>query len=241
MSLGLELKKLRRTGYIPAFPAGGLLASAFPVMLLAVRSENYISLPGSPLSILLDAGWQMMAMLNLLLTVCGACIMYHTEYAENGIQKMKVLPVRAEALFLGKCITAILFFAVTLLLETAALAGCILYWFPNSELDLTELAENAGYSLVLMLPSILLMLVIASACRNMWVSLGIGVILVFTASMLPQDSFLLSLCPFATPYQMLHTAADSSRVIQYLCVSGIETIVFGTIEWICIKIRRDLA
>ena len=34
---------------------------------------------GSPLSILLDANLQMMTMLFLILIICGACLMYHSE------------------------------------------------------------------------------------------------------------------------------------------------------------------
>ena len=87
MTLCLETKKLKRTGYLIAFPAGGLLAAAFPLVNMLVRPEAFTSLPGSPLAVLLDANWQMMAMLNILVSICGACIMYHTEYADNGAQK----------------------------------------------------------------------------------------------------------------------------------------------------------
>lgn len=240
MNVRLELKKLRRTGYIPAFLAGGLLASAFPVILMIVRWETYITQPGSPLSILLDTSWQMMAMLNMLLAVCGACLMYHTEYAENGAQKMEVLPVRTESLFFGKCVIGILFSAVMILTENAVLAGCQLHWFPDRDFRLMEYIQNTGYSLILMLPTILLVLIIASVCQNMWVSLGIGVILVFTASMLPQDNFLLSLCPFATPYRVLYAAGSNSRAIQYLSFSGIETVLLGLAEMVYLKIRRCL-
>ena len=77
----LETKKLKRTGYVPAFLGGGLLAGLVPVLNMAVRSERYVTQSGSPFSILMDANWQLMAQLNILLLVCGACILYHTEYA----------------------------------------------------------------------------------------------------------------------------------------------------------------
>ena len=88
MSLGLECKKIRRTGFFPAFIVGGLLAAAVPVLNMAVRSNIYVGIENSPLQILMSANWQMIAMLNVLLIVAGACLMYHTEYADNGIQKM---------------------------------------------------------------------------------------------------------------------------------------------------------
>lgn len=42
------------------------------------------ALAGNPINILMSANWQMMAMLNILISICGACMMYHTEYADNG-------------------------------------------------------------------------------------------------------------------------------------------------------------
>ena len=56
--------------------------------------------------------------------------------------------------------------------------------------DLTELLKTAGFQIIVTLPTVMLMLVIASACKNLWVCLGIGVILVFTLSILPQDNIV---------------------------------------------------
>ena len=36
MSLLMECRKLRRTGYLPAFLAGGVLSAAFPVAYMMV-------------------------------------------------------------------------------------------------------------------------------------------------------------------------------------------------------------
>ena len=94
MSLLIESKKLKRTGYLPAFLAGGFLATAFPVVYMMVKAEEMTALAGNPINILMSANWQMMAMLNILISICGACMMYHTEYADNGMQKMSVLRAR---------------------------------------------------------------------------------------------------------------------------------------------------
>src|SRR5690625_1317282 len=104
MILSQEFKKVKRTGFIPTFLVGGLLAAAFPVLNTAVRSENYLGLPDTPLQILLDANWPMMALLNVLLIVGGACLMYYTEYADNAIQKMKSLPLKESTMFFGKAV-----------------------------------------------------------------------------------------------------------------------------------------
>ena len=108
MSLFLEWKKLKRTGYITVYMGCGLFASAFPLVQMAVRQETFLSHPGNPLDILMNANWQMIAMLNILVSICGACLMYHTEYAEKGWEKMSVLPIHTGKLFLGKCTLATL-------------------------------------------------------------------------------------------------------------------------------------
>lgn len=238
MTLGLEIKKLKRTGYFPAFLAGGMLASAFPLVNMLARSETFTALPGEPFSILMDANWQMIAMLNILISICGACMMYHTEYADNGAQKMDVLPVRTGNLFWMKFVIAALVLALMVAIETAVLAGCVIHWFPSYEFDALELLKSAGFQWFVTLPTVMLMLVIASACKNMWVSLGIGVILVFTMSIFPQDNLILSLCPFSSPYQTLAMAAESSRVLLFLGICTAETVAFGVLELVYQKIRR---
>ena len=69
MSLLIESKKLKRTGYLPAFLASGFLAAAFPVVYMMVKAEEITSLSGNPINILMSANWQMMAMI----TVCRKC------------------------------------------------------------------------------------------------------------------------------------------------------------------------
>lgn len=238
MSLYLESKKLKRTGYFPTFLAGAVLAAAFPVVYLIVKAQEFTSLPGNPITLLMTATWQMMAMLNILLSICGACVMYHTEYADNGIQKMSVLPIRQEAMFFAKFVIAALVLSIMVVIETAVLAGCADHWFPNYLFDLKELLKTAGFQIAVALPTVMLMLAIASACQNMWVSLGIGVILVFTLSILPQDNAVLSLFPFAAPYQMFPEAAEHGRTVRFLAVCGAETVVFGAVEILYLKVRR---
>ena len=55
MSVSLECKKVKRTGFLPAFFGGGMLAAAVPIVNMAVRSEMYLNQPGSPIQILLGA------------------------------------------------------------------------------------------------------------------------------------------------------------------------------------------
>lgn len=238
MNIQIEFKKIRRTGYFPAFIAGALLACAFPVINMAARSTTFTSLKGSPVTILFDADWQMMSMLNILLIVCGACMMYHTEYADHGMQKMEMLPVRPEGLFLGKFLITAMISALVVLLEVLTIIGCALRWFPHYRPDPAELICNLGFELMVLLPTIMLMLVIASACQNMWISLGIGVILVFILSILPHTNLLFSLCPFSSPYQLFEAVHTEGRMTLFAVICAAETIIFGMIECIYLKIRR---
>lgn len=208
---------------------------------MAVRSENYTSLSGSPLSILLDANWQMMAMLNMLLIICGACILYHIEYADNGLQKMELLPVPQISLFLGKLSITIISAAVVLLIEFSVLSGCLKYWFSGKGLNISEIICHLGFSLTMLLPAIILMLFIASACRNVWISLGIGVTLLFTLSVIPQDGLFFILCPFSSPYQYLDKARTAGHTALLLGISAAETVLLAAFECIFLKIRRSFS
>ena len=55
MILALEIKKIKRTGLFPAFLAGALAASAFPVINMAFRTELFTSQDLPPADILLMA------------------------------------------------------------------------------------------------------------------------------------------------------------------------------------------
>lgn len=238
MSVSLELKKAKRTGFIPVFLVGGMLAAAFPVLNMTVRSESYLDLPGTPLQILFDANWPMMAMLNLLLIVGGACLMYYTEYEDNAIQKMKSLPIKESTMFFGKAILLSVMYIIVLTIETLSLILSTFYWFGLNNGFWIELGKNFEYLFLLGLPSIMLSLLIASAFKNMWVSLGINVIGVFMAMMIYNMSFIISLFPFAMPFQIFG-GTDPDRVLQFICAAFIGVIVIGIAELIFLKVRRS--
>lgn len=89
-----------------------------------------------------------------------------------------------------------------------------------------------------MLPCIILSLLIAEACKNMWVSLGLGVVCVFTATMLPTTNFALSLFPFAIPFQVF-TSSDVTQSMHYIYAVAAELVVLAFAELIFIKVRRS--
>ena len=238
MSVSLECKKVKRTGFLPAFIGGGILAAAVPVINMAVRSEMYLNQPGSPIQILLGANWQMMAMLNVLLAVAGACLLYHTEYADNAMQKMKSLPIRESSIFLGKAVLTIFMSLFVLVIEAGAVTFCSYRWFELGSGFWGELCKCFGYSFLLMLPCIILSLLISEACKNMWVSLGVGVVCVFTATILPTTNFSLSLFPFAMPFQIF-AGTDMTKSMHYICGAVVELAVCGLAQLIFVKVRRS--
>ncbi|MDE5804110.1 MAG: ABC transporter permease [Lachnospiraceae bacterium] len=238
MNISLEYNKIKRTGFLPAFLGGGILAAVVPVVNMAFRSEIYLAQQGTPIQILLGANWQLMAMLNVLLVVSGSCLLYHTEYADNAMQKMKSLPIRESSIFFGKVILTILMSILVLTIEAGTTAFCSYHWFEIKTDFWNELCKNFGYAFLLMIPCIILSLLISEACKNMWVSLGIGVVCVFTATMLPADNFVLSLFPFATPFQMLE-GTDTSQIMHYIYATVAELAFFSLAELLLIKVRRS--
>lgn len=72
----------------------------------------------------------------------------------------------------------------------------------------------------------------------MWVSLGIGVVCVFTATMLPTNNFMLSLFPFATPFQVF-VNTEMAQAMHYVYAAIAEIVVIGIAELVFIKVRRS--
>lgn len=228
MKMALEFIKIKRTGLLPAFLCGGVLASMIPVLNMAARSEVYVNLPQPPLDILLDGNWQTMAMLNLLLAVIGACVVYHIEFTDNAMEKTRALPMGEGRMFLGKSLVLACMCIVVLIMEMAALAACAAIWFEDENITWLELTRNAGYMLLLLLPAVTLSLLVASLCGNMWVSFGIGVLGVFAATMMPSENFPLSLFPFALHFHALgekaaELGAGAAVEILALEVAGVAT------------------
>lgn len=239
MRLALEFKKLKRSGLLPAFLGGGLLAAALPVINMALRRDAYANITGSPVSILLEANWQMMALLDLLLIALGGCILYNIEYADRAMEKLRALPVRESSLFFSKAALLALSGLMALAIQWASLLFCSVHWFRPSAGLCVELLESLGASLLLSLPAVLLALLIASACRSMWISLGLDVICVFTAVMIPTRFFALTLFPFALPFQLL-LDKPAETVRAYMAAAAAEIFLLSAAEIIFLKIRRSL-
>ena len=88
-----------------------------------------------------------------------------------------------------------------------------------------------------MLPVILLSLLIASLCKNMWISLGIGVICVFLATMIPTRNFVLTLFPFALPFQVFFSHGVCV-VRNYAAAGVVEVFVIALLEIVILQVKH---
>ncbi|MCM1283048.1 MAG: ABC transporter permease [Muribaculaceae bacterium] len=231
----LEYKKTKNSGFFPAFFAGGFLAAVIPVIHTAARANFFTRQAGTPVSILLDANGQFMSMLHVLLLVAASCLLYNIEYADNAMTKMRTLPLRESAVFFGKVALTLLMSLLALAMEAAGILLCSCRYFTPGPGLWTELFQSFGYTFFMLLPCTVLSLLISEACKNMWTSLGIQVICVFAAAMLPEDSFLCSLFPYALPFLSL---ADTGNAAGCLWVAVAELAVFSLAELIFIKAGR---
>ena len=238
--MNVECAKIKRTGFGWIFLAGGAFGAALPVLNTAFRTELFLdkALRQSSVRVLMEANWQMSAMINLLLVILGAAILYHIEYAGNGILRMDALPVRPMKLFGNKLVLLVSFFLFSVILEMAGMLVCLYVWFlPETECML-ELGRYVSSEVMLMLPVTVLMLAVSSVCRNMWVTLGIGVTGIFFATIMMNASFWISLVPFSMPFKLL-PGMERGTVIKYGTAAAAETAVFLAVSHVLQNRRRD--
>ena len=96
--------------------------------------------------------------------------------------------------------------------------------------------QTLGFTLLFTLPAAIIVLVIAPACRNMCTTLGIGVLCIFTATMLPTDNFIVTLFPYVLPFQLLPDM-DTERVIHYCIAAVCETAAACAAAFISLTVR----
>lgn len=239
MSISLELKKIRRTWLFPGLLAGELLAAAVPILNIAARPDTFLSKEGTALSILFSQNWSLLGMLNLFYLILGASILYHIEYADGAMDKMKALPLSQGRTFAAKTLLLWGMSALVLVLELLAIGFCGWHWFGTANL-LLPLAEELGFQLVMLLPACILMMLISSLCRNLWISLGIGVIFLFAVIATNTiDHVAVQLLPFALPMNSLTEVKADSWL--YLLAAAAESAVLVLAEGILIPARRRFA
>ena len=87
----IELKKSKRTGFIPLMLAVGIMGAAYAFVNFVVRKDTLLSLPLAPMDILLTQLYGMIMVLNMFGVIVAACIMYNMEFKGNAVKKMHML------------------------------------------------------------------------------------------------------------------------------------------------------
>ena len=118
----IELKKSKRTGFIPLMLAVGIMGAAYAFVNFVVRKDTLLSLPLAPMDILLTQLYGMIMVLNMFGVIVAACIMYNMEFKGNAVKKMHMLPMSVPCMYLCKflLLTALLLLAI--FLQNLALA-----------------------------------------------------------------------------------------------------------------------
>ena len=127
---------------------------------------------------------------------------------------------------------------MVIVIEATSIFFCAVHWFKSGSDLYMEVLKNFSFLFMMLLPAIIFSLLIASACKNMWISLGIGVICVLIATMLPTKNFVMSLFPYSLPFQTL--SDKSVDVIRnYAIASSVEIVAIAILETIFLKVRRS--
>ncbi len=225
-TLVIELKKEKRTGIILLMSALGILGAAYAFLNFIVRKDASLSLPLSPMTILLTQLYGMMVTLNLFGIIIAACMIYNMEFKGNAIKKLHMLPVNVSAIYLCKflILNVLLFIAITL--QNLALAKIGITELPRGTFELHTLIAFAIYSFITAMPVLSFMLFIASRFENMWISLGIGVAGFLSGMALGVSNISLFLAdPFVI---MLKPAVSMSTRLDatVIAIAIVETLLF---------------
>ena len=232
----MELKKLKRTGFFPTIIFGALLGASIPILNMIIRTDVYVNMNGSPLKILLDANWQLMGLINLLIIIIGACVIYNVEFTDNAIQKMEMLPIKLSTIFIKKTMILIASMVLVVIMEFLSISICSFHWFSITNNYIFEIMKFTGISILFLLPVIILMTGISSTCKNIWISLGIGIICIFMA-MAVQSSF--EIFPFVLPFKVA-IDFEKSKLFNFIAISLGEVVLFYILEFIYLKVRRNV-
>jgi len=235
-----ELQKEKRTGVVPALPAVGLLGALYAFVNFGVRKDTLLSLPLSPMDVLLTQLYGMIMVLNLFGIVAAACMAYGMEFKGNAVRKMYMLPVSVPAMYFCK----FLILSITLLsaigLENLALLKIGMTDLPKGSFDGKMLVLFAAYSFLTSMPVLSFMALISSRSENMWVPLGVGVAGFLSGMALSaSDAEVLMLHPFILMLKPA-VAMAAQPDLTVTVVSLAETGVFlGAGLWMAGKIHYE--
>lgn len=237
-TLGIELRKEKRTGVIPVLLAVGILGAAYAYVNFIVRKETLLNLPLAPMDVLLTQLYGMILILNMFGVVVAACMIYHMEFQGNAVKKMYMLPVSVQEMYLCKLLilTVMLFAAIAV--QNLALLQIGMTNLPEGTFEPGTLIRFTWYSFVTSMPVLAFMVWIASRSENMWIPLGTGVAGFLSGMALVNTEWkLLLVHPFVImlkPAAAMSAEPDAAVVMAALA----ETIVFSGAGLSMAKYRR---
>lgn len=174
-ALTIELRKEKRTGVIPILLTVGVLGAAYAFVNFLVRKDTLLSLPLSPMDVLLTQLYGMIMVLNLFGIVVAACVIYNMEFKGSAIKKMYLLPMSVPGMYLCKTLILTVGLLIAVVLQNLALMKIGMTDLPQGTFEMGTLIQFAAYSFLTSMPVLSFMVLISSRFENMWVPLGVGV------------------------------------------------------------------
>ncbi len=194
--LRVEWKKEKRTGAFMSLVLAGCFGALYTLANFTWRKTTLLALDMEPMDILLTQSYGMMALFNTFGIVVSSCLVYHIEFQEHGLEKLYALSLNIASVYLAKFLVLALALGFAIGLESLALLGIGLFVLPFHTFELFTWFSFSLYMLVLALPTLSLMIWMASLFETIWIPLGIGVAGFFSAMALANGSNLWLINPF---------------------------------------------
>ena len=225
-SLRIEIKKLRRAGVLNTLIFAGIAGAIYAVLNWSIRKDFLLAADTNPMTALLTQLYGVLCLINVFAVIVSASNIYSIEYINNGLRKMKTLPIKSGNLFIQKLIILVIVLALTYCIEFISLAILGEKHLPHGTFDAFVLIQFAFYTFLIILPCLVFMLIVSMLSPNMWITVGIGIVGLFSGmASIGIDNIVSSLNPFVLllkPAMSLTTEIDSFILI----ISIIEIIVF---------------
>ena len=239
-TLVIELRKEKRTGVIPVLLVVGILGAAYAFLNFFIRKDTLLSLPLTPMDVLLTQLYGMIMILNMFGIVIAACMVYNMEFKGNAVKKMYMLPISVTEMYFCKFLILSVMFLVAIFLQNLALVHIGMTVLPQGTFEMAVLLKFAGYSFITSMPVLSFMVLISSRFENIWVPLGVGVAGFLSGMALANSSLnLLLVHPFVI---MLKPAVAMSAQpdLSVIITAFIETLFFcGIGLWMAKNLRYE--
>lgn len=233
----LELKKIKRTYMILTMILLSIFGGLFVILNFYFRSKTILSNNAAPMENLILQNWSMVSMLNVMAIITGACILYNIEYSNNAMLKLSSLPIKTNCIFAAKMMLIIFIYVCMMAIETAAFIYCGITYLPKGEFALLKLMRFWAYAFVLALPVCTLMLFVSSLCKNMWITVGIGMIGIMSGVLTAQGSSVFNILPFSILNEPIIVHKISPNLNISMAAIG-ETILILLIQFVVSNLRR---